>query len=124
VGQDVISTGQQVTPEWLTATLQRAGTLPQGEVVRITSDAPKKTFASQTWHLHVAYSGELPAQAPTRLFLKSSSPGLAPGEYKPSRMEKEIVFYRVVAAAMDDAPSVPCYHTVSRPIENETGIPS
>jgi len=100
---------QQITPEWLTATLQRAGTLPRGEVVGVVHGGPTKTFASQTWRLQVTYSGDAPTEAPTKLFLKSSSPDLAPGESKPDWIEKEIVFYRVVAAAMDDAPSAPCY---------------
>ena len=109
--QEVISTAEQITPEWLTATLREAGTLPQGEVIRVVPEAPKKTFASRTWRLRVAYSGDAPAKAPAMLFLKSSSPELAPGEHKPGQMDKEIVFYRVVAAAMEDPLSVPCYDT-------------
>ena len=89
MGQDVISKVQQVTPDWLTTTLREMGTLPQGEVVRIIPDAPKKTFASLAWHLRVTYSDDAPFKAPKKLFLKSSSPELAPGEYNPNQMEKE-----------------------------------
>jgi thiamine kinase-like enzyme len=109
MSQDTISTAQQVTPEWLTSALQRTGALPRGRAVGVAPGEPTKTFASQTWRLHVTYSGDAPAEAPTRLFLKSSSPELAPGESRPDWIDKEVVFYRVVAAAMDDAPSAPCY---------------
>jgi hypothetical protein len=111
----VISSADQVTPEWLTATLRVAGALPQGQVVGIAPGEPTRTFASRTWRLRVAYSDDAPAAAPARLFLKCSSPELAPGEYRSEGIEREIVFYRTVAPAMAEAPSVPCYAAAYSP---------
>lgn len=107
---EVIESIEAVTPRWLTAVLRAKGVLDRGEVARIAPSQPERVFASLIWRLKVDYSQGSPPHAPRALFLKRSSPDLAPGEFNPQGLKKEIVFYRTVAAAMDDPPLVRCYH--------------
>jgi hypothetical protein len=113
-----ILSAEQVTPERLTAILRGQGALPRGEVARVTPGKAQTGFASCVWRLEVSYSKEAPASAPKRLFLKVSNPALAPGQFNPDDLRKEILFYRVIAPAMDEAGAIPCYDAVYEP---ETG---
>ena len=78
----------------------------------------RATFASAVWRLEVSYSLEAPSGAPTRLFLKASNPALAPGEFDPEHLTREITFYRKIAPAMKAPFTIPCYHVADDP---ETG---
>ena len=110
-----ITLAEQVTPDWLTSTLRRNGVLRQGKVTRIIPVRQQATFASITWNIDVLYSDDATPQAPRKLFLKSSSPDLAPGECNPEHLRKEIVFYREIAPAMNELVSVPCYDAAYDP---------
>ena len=70
MGQSALSDARQVTPEWLTATLRQSGALAAGEVVRVASSHPEKTFASRTWRLGNTCSDDAPEETPAKLFLK------------------------------------------------------
>lgn len=106
----------QATPDWLAAALRERGALPRGQVTRVTPGQPQATFASLVWRLEAAYSGDAPADAPRRLFLKISRPDLAPGEFDPEQLRREIVFYSEVAPAMMGAAFIiPCYGAACDP---------
>jgi hypothetical protein len=61
----------------------------------------------------VEYTPDASPDAPTRLFLKLSNPALVPGDFDPSHLNQEIVFYQTVAPAMKTAFTIPCYHLAS-----------
>jgi hypothetical protein len=109
VSEIVITDVDKLTPEWLTARLQKQGVLERGEVRGVVHSVSQRTFASLVWHLQVSYTDDATPGAPTRLFLKSSTPALAPGEFNPDGLRKEVLFYRTVAPAMNEPPSVRCY---------------
>lgn len=114
----VITDAAQVTPEWLTGLLRERRALSRGEVLRVTAGELRRTFASTVWPLQASYSRGATLGAPRRLFLKSSSPAQAPGEYDPTGPRQEVVFYDTIAPAMADPPTVPCYHAA---YDAETG---
>ncbi len=117
MGNVIVSAGQ-VTPEWLTGILEEQGVLHRGKVARVMPGQEQATFASSVWHLEVRYSDDAPPGAPTRLFLKVSNPALAPGAFDPQQVQREIVFYCVVAPAMEETFTIPCYDAAYEP---ETG---
>ena len=113
--EKVLTGAEQITPEWLTDLLRERRVLTRGEVVGVTCGDARRTFASTVWHLHVAYSRGANRSAPRRLFLKASNPALAPGEFAPQGQHQEVLFYQVVAPAMDDPPAVACYDAAFEP---------
>jgi hypothetical protein len=106
---EILTDADQITPRWLTATLQKHGILERGEVTSVGHSGSQRTFASRVWHLQVAYSDDAPPDAPHKLFLKASHPALVPGDFNPDGLRKEVQFYRTVAPAMDEPPTVRCY---------------
>jgi hypothetical protein len=108
----------QVTPGWLTALLKEQGILRVGEVTRVTTGEVQATFASSLCRLEVSYSQNASPGAPKRLFFKTTNPALAPGEFDPQQLPKEAVFYSVIAPAMAETFTVPCYDAAYQP---ETG---
>jgi hypothetical protein len=115
---NAIVQAEQVTPEWLSAKLQAQGLLTHGKVTRVVPGQAQSTFASSIWRLEVNYSTDASPGAPQRLFLKVSNPALAPGEFDPSRLHQETVFYREIAPAMGQAFTIPCFEAA---IEADTG---
>ncbi len=113
-----IAGAEQVTPEWLTAVLRDRGSLRHGRVTSVMASPAQATFASSSWRLQVAYSPGVASEAPPRLFLKTSNPGLAPGQFDVQQLLREVIFYSVVAPLMDDSFTIPCYAAVWEP---ETG---
>lgn len=116
--ENVIVSAEQVTPEWLTSVFKERGVLPSGEVTSIKPNRQQSTFASCVLHLDVIYSEEVLPITPRRLFLKISNPALAPGELDLEHIQKEFIFYRLLAPAMNGALTIPCYHAAYDP---ETG---
>ncbi|HSN77823.1 MAG TPA: phosphotransferase [Anaerolineae bacterium] len=113
----IVSAGQ-VTPEWLTAALRAQGTLPEGRVNSVTAGQAQATFASSVWRLKVNYSAGAASNAPHGLFLKTSNPALAPGQFDHENLQQEAVFYSVIAPLMNAAFTIPCYDVAYEP---ETG---
>lgn len=105
----IIDAIDQVTPDWLNAVLRDSGALPRGSVASVDPGAGQSTFASTTWRLALTYSADAHPAAPGRLFLKLSSPALAPGDADPDHVRKEIAFYTTVAPAMGAGMTIPCY---------------
>jgi hypothetical protein len=111
----VIERIEQVTPHWLSSVLRRQGVLTRGEVTRVTTGEAQATFASSVWRLEVETSHDATPGAPHWLFLKLSNPSLAPGAFDPAQQQREIIFYREVAPAMQAAFTIPCYSAVYAP---------
>ena len=109
----VVANTEQVTPEWLTAVLQKQGSLPHGRVTAVTAGQAQRTFASSVWRLKVSYSADATSSAPPALFLKLSNPALAPGQFDRQQVQQEIIFYSVIAPLMDAAFTIPCYDAAS-----------
>ena len=99
----------QVTPEWLTRALRRNGHLDQGTVVAVQ---PRRqgslTQGGPGFHpdhrLEVTYSVDAPAAAPTRLYLKADN-----GSIHKQAGKREVEFYKAIANAMPQSPGLPCY---------------
>jgi hypothetical protein len=111
----VVANTEQVTPEWLTAVLQKQGSLPHGRVTAVTAGQAQRTFASSVWRLKVSYSADATSSAPPALFLKLSNPALAPGQFDRQQVQQEIIFYSVIAPLMDAAFTIPCYDAAYQP---------
>jgi hypothetical protein len=95
---------EQLTNEWLTGRLRRGGFLDEGCVVRFDVKQARALLISRVFHLAVTYSAAAPADAPSRLFLKISSPALE------SRFsQKEVEFYNTVAPLAPELPLIRCY---------------
>jgi thiamine kinase-like enzyme len=118
VMEEAIVSAEKFTPKQLTAVLRRQGALPRGDVTRVTQSKAQSTFASSVWRLRVNYSKDAPPSAPKKLFLKISKPALAPGEFDLKHLQKEVIFYSMIAPAMDKALTIPCYDATYDP---ETG---
>lgn len=116
--QDVIANPEQVTPEWLTAVLRRRGALPHGWVTSVYASPAQATFASSTWRLQVGYAQDDASNMLPRLFLKASNPGLAPGQFDVEQIQREAIFYSVIAPLMAAPWTIPCYDAARDP---ETG---
>jgi hypothetical protein len=105
----IISSAEQVTPDWLTIILQKKGLLSHGKVNRVISGQGQANFASSVWRLEVSYSQpDLPG-APKKLFLKTADPSLAPGDFDPGQLYKESFFYSEIAHLMGEVFTTPCY---------------
>lgn len=113
--RDVITSAEQVTPDWLTAVLRERGVLPHGMVTSVRASPAQATFASSTWRLQVSYAPGGASAAPLRLFLKTSNPGLAPGQFDIQQLQQELTFYAVVAPLMAARFTIPCYDAAWQP---------
>jgi hypothetical protein len=93
---NVITDITQVTPDWLTETLRRAGVLTFGRVVTVEPDT-SKPFGSIVSRLGVIYSADASADAPQKLFIKIANPELH--QKYPGRGKREGEFYGAIPAA-------------------------
>lgn len=104
----VITTSEQLTPEWLTNVLRTGGFLNRGEVINIENKLTKQLVQSVVSRLVISYSPDASAFAPTKLFLKISTPDRS----RPNSSEhqcKEVEFYNVIAREMNDSGVPRCY---------------
>lgn len=92
----VLTSFEQVTPEWLTGVLRACGALTQGDVISIEKKVAE-TNTAQVAQLQIAYSEGTPETAPARLFLKFAD------------RRREVDFYSVIAPATDNPPTLDCY---------------
>jgi hypothetical protein len=113
---EVITSAEQVTPEWLTGILSKKGYLGQNNGISIQKvNRPRHTttwFANISF-LEISYSDQVSASAPSRLFLKVSKPDLASADLVYGK--KEVAFYNTIASAMDDPPLARCYDAAYAP---------
>jgi len=92
---------------FLTERLRASGALPRGHVIVVHAGERRTTIVSMIAPLRVEYSSDAPAEAPTRLFLKTTRGGLNPDLQ--SVGEREVIFYRHAAPLMPGGPLPRCY---------------
>src|SRR4051812_9107148 len=92
-----LTSTDQATPEWLTGVLQKKGFLPQGEVIKVQQKPPQPLITSIITYLELSYSDDVPASAPTRLFLKVAKPDLDP-QISSQLGKHEAEFYNTTVA--------------------------
>lgn len=91
---------EQITPEWLTATLRSEGALGPAEVAAVHIDPRDDVWNSRAYRLELTFRGNV-SGAPTRLFLKLK------GDHQG---RAEVEFYRYVRSRRADLPVVvPCF---------------
>jgi hypothetical protein len=113
---EIITSAEQVTPEWLTRTLRAKGYLDQSSgfsVLEVNLTRHTVTWFADISFLKVGYSGKAPSSAPSGLFLKTSKDNLESADLLYGR--KEVEFYNTIASAMDDPPLASCYDAVYSP---------
>jgi len=104
---NVITDIEQVTPDWLTSVLRKAGVLEHGQVTAVEKQTTTLIHGAFSARLSLSYSADAPADAPWRLFLKMNAREAAFGI--PGLGKREPEFYNAVAGSMDSLPVVPCY---------------
>jgi len=109
-----VASVEQVTPEWLTETLRRGGSLERGRVTGVRVRATQTHPVSIISHLEVAYAPDASSAAPTQLFLKVSNPNFEPAAPR-ARPPEEIEFYNDVAPRMPAAPLPRCFDAAYSP---------
>jgi len=120
---DVITNVSQVTPEWLTKTLQKQNFADWAHEISV--QAVNCTHHTSTWFadiafLEVSYSGKETSQVPRQLLLKVSKSDLKSIDLLYGK--KEVEFYNLIAKEMYDPPLVCCYDAVYRPDSGNSHI--
>jgi hypothetical protein len=92
----ILTSPEQITPEWLTTALRASGVLDQGAIESIEAEASTPTEA---WivRLRVAYTANVSPAAPSRLIAKISR--VHELDNIPDRGRYEIAFYQAAAGA-------------------------
>lgn len=103
--ENVITSLEQVTTEWLTAVLSQSGTLTQGTVTAVTTDAGRGNW-SESGSLQLEYSPDAQGERPLRLFLKLVNADTGDGEYFGS---SEVDYYLRDYVDVPDAPLLRYY---------------
>jgi thiamine kinase-like enzyme len=106
---EFITNIDQITPEWLTAVLQRASALERGRVIAVTKHASTHP-SGMTARLIPTYSDDAQPTPPARLFLKCSRRDAELGV--PGIGNRETQFYNALAGHMQELPVVRCYEAV------------
>lgn len=106
--ETVVTAPEQVTSGWLTRVLRKGGFLKRGRVINVQNKLTKTLAVSVVSRLEVGYSSDVPAHAPSKLFLKISRPALSKTVF-PELNSKEVEFYHVIAPDMNDPPFIHCY---------------
>jgi hypothetical protein len=101
----LVSGPEDLVPDQLTERLR--GVLPVGRVTAVHVGERRTMLVSTIVPLRVEYSPDAPSEAPARLILKSTRPGLDPG--LASIGEREVAFYRRAAPLMPGGPLARCY---------------
>jgi len=66
---------EKFSADFLTERLRASGTLPRGHVIAVHAGERRTTIVSMIAPLRVEYSSDASAEAPTRLFLKTTRSG-------------------------------------------------
>ncbi len=102
----VITSVEQATPEWLTATLSASGALSAGTVVDVGVVAGQSNWSNNA-RLLPRYSVDASGDCPTSLFLKMVSIDLDGDEHFGN---SEVAYYTRDYVDVPDAPLVRCHH--------------
>jgi hypothetical protein len=108
VDTEVLSEAAQATPAWLTASLQRAGALTQGEVAAVEARGEGSTHSQIAW-LQLRYTPGSTGDRPERLALKLCAN--AAGLFGASEVE----YYTRDYAGVPQAPLPRCFHAAHDP---------
>ena len=104
--ENVITSVEQVTCEWLTAVLTHSRALSHGEVAGFAVDSGRGNWSTSS-SLRLHYSPDAQGERPSRLFLKMVNTDLGDGEFfGPS----EVDYYTRDYVDMPDAPLLRCYN--------------
>lgn len=87
-----------LTPDRLTAILQRKGHVPQGRIEQLTIESSRTTLISAIARLRLEWSLDADGRLPSRLFLKMSRPDQNPE--LAAGVLREVAFYDTVAPRM------------------------
>ena len=101
----VVSGPEDLAPDQLTERLR--GVLPVGRVTAVHAGERCLTIISTIVPVRVEYSPDAPSDAPARLLLKATRPGLDAGLR--SVGEREVAFYTRAAPLMPGGPLPRCY---------------
>ncbi len=104
----VLTKGEQVSAEWLTATLYKSDALTCGKVVSVDLTAEESNWAASV-HIDVTYSTDAQGTRPRKLFLKMTDTDTGDGE---SFGDSEVNYYLHDYIDVPDAPLVRCYDGV------------
>lgn len=105
MNENVITSLEQVTNEWLTAVLTRSGALTQGSVAGFDVADGRGNW-STSGSLRLEYSPDAQGERPSRLFLKMVNADTGDGEYFGS---SEVDYYTRDYVDVPDAPLLRCY---------------
>lgn len=105
MSDQVITSLEQVTNEWLTAVLHRSGALTQGSVAGFDMADGRGNW-STSGSLSVEYSPDAQGERPSRLFLKMVDADTGDGEFFGS---SEVDYYLRDYVDVPDAPLLRCY---------------
>lgn len=106
MSDQVITSLEQVTNEWLTAVLTHSGALTQGTVTAVSIDTGRGNW-STSGSLQLTYSPDAQGERPLRLFLKMVNADTGDGEYFGS---SEVDYYLRDYVDVPDAPLLRCYN--------------
>jgi len=102
-----------LTPDRLTAILQRKGHVPQGRIEQLTIESSRTTLISAIARLRLEWSLDADGRLPSRLFLKMSRPDQHPE--LAAGVLKEVAFYDTVAPLLPPGIVPRCYDAVRDP---------
>lgn len=105
--QQLLTSPEQITRQWLTGVLTRSGALSGGEVAAIEIDANDRTLSSN-YRLRIVYSDGSHGLMPARLFLKTVNADQDEEYFGPS----EVDYYVRDYVGVDGAPLIRCYDGV------------
>ena len=98
----VLTRIDEATPAWLTAVLQQAHALTNGQVVAVELDGGSGNW-SQNGRLTLTYSADAQGDCPQNLFLKLVNTDAGDGEYF---LPAEVTYYTRDYINLPDAPLV------------------
>ncbi len=101
---EVITSLDQVTAEWLTGVLSNSGALTHGAVAAFDVDTGRGNWSTNA-SLNVRYVDGSQGALPQRLFLKIVNADLEDESFGPS----EVTYYTRDYAGVEDAPLIRCY---------------
>lgn len=101
----VVTSLDEITPDWLTGVLHRAGVLPQGAVLGVEFGS-NPAFNSTITHLVLRYASSAPPTAPPRLVLKRN----VDTPWAKAAGAKEAAFYQLFEGLPERLPMIArCY---------------
>ena len=108
---ELVTTEEQITPDWLTGILRRNGHLVQGSVSTLKKEYFKTLF-SLFYRLEAHYSNDAIPTLPSKMLLKLPLPD---NEASLKMGRDEVFVYNTLTKAMNDPPVVPFFDAAYSP---------